>query len=202
MLPDLPVGAWIVLGFLLDGAGPRSGYDLQSQAARSVAHFWPITKAHVYSALPRLEAAGLVEGTAVAQQGLPDKRLFTGTQAGEQAFARWVATGNLGTGSLRSPMLVKTFFGGVLQPADMRAMLDRHEAACLVRLERFRQLEQRAQFQNNHAARLRGLTIRHGILTLEAELTWIAEARLAFASDRRSAAIGHGDPAGEPDKLR
>ncbi|MEB0283995.1 PadR family transcriptional regulator [Sphingomonas sp. 10B4] len=177
---NLPEGAWIVLGFLLDGAEPRSGYDLQAQAARSVAHFWPLTKAHVYTALPRLEAGGYVISTHVEQTGVPDKRVYAPTKEGEAAFRTWLTDTDLGMAKLRHPTLVKTFFGNNLSHDDFSALLDRHEARCLGGIERYTALIQSAEASPAaQEARFRLLAIRHGTLSLEADLKWIAEARKA-----------------------
>ena len=177
---DLPEGAWIVLGFLLDGAGPRSGYDLQAQAARSVAHFWPLTKAHVYTALPRLEAAGYVVSKHVEQTGVPDKRVYAPTKEGEKAFQTWLTDTDLGMAKLRHPTLVKTFFGNNLSHDDFSALLNRHEARCLSGIERYMALIQAAKSAPDaQAVRFRLLAIRHGILSLEADLRWISESRKA-----------------------
>jgi DNA-binding PadR family transcriptional regulator len=186
--PSLPEGAWIVLGFLLDGEGARSGYDLQAQAARSVADFWPVTKAHVYTALPRLEAAGFLTSQLVEQSGAPDKRIYTPTTEGAAAFARWLTDTDLGRAKLRHPILVKTFFGSALSPEVFADLLDRHEALCLSEIERYKALIEHAEsIPMRRETRYRLLAIRHGIISLEAELAWIAEARkLAVASPRQS----------------
>lgn len=186
-VPSLPEGAWIVLGFLLDGEGARSGYDLQAQAARSVANFWPVTKAHVYTALPRLEAAGFLTSQHVEQSGAPDKRIYTPTAAGAAAFTAWLTDTDLGKTKLRHPILVKTFFGSALPPAVFTDLLDRHEAHCVAEIERYAALIERAESTPlMHETRYRILAIRHGILSLEAELTWITEARrLAVAASQQ-----------------
>lgn len=179
----LPEGAWIVLGFLLDGAGPRSGYDLQAQAARSVAHFWPITKAHVYSALPRLESAGLVTSEHVEQIGVPDKRIFKPTPLGRSAFTQWLMDTDLGAAKLRHPLLVKIFFGSMLAPAALHDLLDRHEKQCRQGIAQFKSLIDAAKIAGSvEEKKFRLLTIRHGVASLEAELKWIISARKIIAN--------------------
>lgn len=172
-----------MLGFLLDGAGARSGYDLQAQAARSVANFWPLTKAHVYTALPRLESAGYVISRHVEQTGVPDKRVYAPTNEGEGAFRTWLTDTDLGMPKLRHPTLVKTFFGNNLSHDDFSALLDRHEARCLSGIERYTALIQAAEAASDaREAGFRLLAIRHGILSLEADLKWTAEARKAVGA--------------------
>lgn len=171
----LPAGAWIVLGFLLDGSGPRAGYALQAQAARSVAQFWPVTKAHVYAALPRLEAAGLVTSELVEQTGAPDKRVYAATDAGRSGFTAWLGDADLGGATLRHPLLVKIFFGAALPPRLLAAMLAQQETRCREGIADYQRILARAAAERSKSASYRRLAIRHGILALEAELAWIAE---------------------------
>src|SRR6266511_3559331 len=89
----LSPGAQAVLGLL--SRQPTSGYELGSTAERTIAHFWPITRAHIYAELARLEAAGLVTATEVSQQRRPDKRVYAITGAGEAALDAWLASPDL-----------------------------------------------------------------------------------------------------------
>src|SRR6266511_801243 len=75
----LSPGAHAVLGLL--SRHPTSGYELGSTAERTIAHFWPITRAHIYAELARLETAGLVTATEVSQRRRPDKRVYSITEA-------------------------------------------------------------------------------------------------------------------------
>ena len=77
----LTTSSHAVLGLL--SIVPMSGYDLFQAVERSVGRFWPISKSQVYAELPRLESAGLIQGTDVHQERLPDKRVFRLTEAGE-----------------------------------------------------------------------------------------------------------------------
>src|SRR6266536_24756 len=105
----LSPGAYAVLGLL--AREPTSGYELGSLAERTIAHFWPITRAHIYAELTRLEAAGLVSATEVEQQGRPDKRVYAVTAAGERALDAWLDLAELSGERHRHPLLLKTFFG-------------------------------------------------------------------------------------------
>ncbi len=179
-VPDPSPGGWLVLGLLMDPPA-RSGYDLQALAARSVAHFWPITKAHVYAELPRLEALGYVRGSAVRQSGVPDKRVYTPTPQGKAAFSRWLAEVDLGEPKLRHPLLVKVFFGAALPPAVLAAELDRHAAELsALRATYTTLLEQSAGGRRSRAATMRALTLRHGVRRIAADLAWLADVREAI----------------------
>lgn len=111
-----------ILGLL--SIAPMSGYDLFQAVERSVGRFWPISKSQVYSELARLEPLGLIEGTDVPQERLPDKRVFRLSEAGEQALDAWLESGEIEEPQFRIPFLLKTFFGHRRAPADTAGLLD------------------------------------------------------------------------------
>ena len=89
-----------------------------------MSRFWPISKSQVYSELAKLEPAGLIEGVDVAQDRLPDKRIFRLTEVGESALDDWLDHADLGDPQLRAPFLLKIFFGHRRSPKDTARLLD------------------------------------------------------------------------------
>lgn len=118
----LTTSSHAILGLL--SIAPMSGYDLYQAVERSVGHFWPISKSQVYAELARLEPLGLIEGTDVPQERLPDKRVFRLADAGEEALDAWLDTGELEDVQLRIPFLLKTLFGHRRPPRDTAALLE------------------------------------------------------------------------------
>jgi PadR family transcriptional regulator AphA len=102
---------------------PMSGYRLARAADRSISRFWPISKPQVYAELRRLEALGLVQGTEVVQEKLPDKRVFHLTPTGDGALDAWLADDQLEAGRFRIPILVKTLVGHRAGSERMRELL-------------------------------------------------------------------------------
>jgi len=119
-----------ILG-LLARSGPLSGWDLQKQAATSIAYFWPFGRSQVYSALPRLEEIGLVRGREVPQAARPDKRVFRLTALGREVLASWLERG--GAEPTRNVFLLKLFFAAHADRSAVRAQIleQRAEAARL-----------------------------------------------------------------------
>ncbi len=105
----LPTTSYAILGLL--SINQMSGYELAQAADRSIANFWPISRSQVYGELGRLEQLGFVTGTDVAQQRLPDKRVFTITGAGHEALADWLAVPTYERDRMRLGFCVKLFFG-------------------------------------------------------------------------------------------
>lgn len=182
-----------MLGMLMDA--PQSGYDLALMAARSVGQFWPVTKAHVYGELPRLERLGYIVGTHVAQVGVPDKRVFTATPTGRKAFASWIAT----VGELEPrqyhPMLLQLFFCAQMEAGPLLAAVDGYRAHVDERKRRFSELLAQIKSQvpdtTVKAWSLPGrqLAVQHELSRLDAELRWLDEVRAALSGSSCPAAV-------------
>ena len=106
---------------LLALEGERSGYDLSKQAARSVGHVWAPTKSHLYAVLRRLSAEGLVRSREVAQQGRPDKQLYSLTDAGQAIFQAWLDEPVRGD---RPGLVLRLFLGGLASAESYRGTLE------------------------------------------------------------------------------
>jgi DNA-binding PadR family transcriptional regulator len=173
----MQVGGYLVLGLLLDE--PGSGYELGTRASTAVAYFWPITRAHIYTELPKLVGLGYATAADVPQQGVPDKRVYTATDAGKQAFRDWLGGFDTVTEKARQPLQIKLYFARHMSEDYPLAQLDLWEdevrrtlAFCVALLEK-------------EAADLtRALTIRFAIKRAESDLEWITEARAELAASR------------------
>lgn len=174
---------FVVLGLL--GDGPRSGYDLAALAGRTVAHFWPVTRSHIYGELPRLEEAGLVRGRDVPQEGVPDKRIYRVTAAGRKALHQWLTHADLGEPRLHHPLLLRLFFGSALDAGEIDARLAEHAQTAQARRALYqtylaRAGEARAE-TSAQAIRLRQLVLRYAIRRQDEELAWVEEVRKTLA---------------------
>lgn len=123
-MPGPSTSTYAVLGLL--SFAPMSGYEAARAAERSISYFWPISKTHVYSELARLEGLGWVSGDDVRQEGLPDKRVFRMTPAGERALDEWLLEGKLKGDVYRAPFLIKLFVGHRIPPDRIREMVGRY----------------------------------------------------------------------------
>jgi DNA-binding PadR family transcriptional regulator len=121
MAKTLSTSSYAVLGLL--SMTPMSGYELAQAVSRSIAHFWPMSKTQVYSELGRLEGLGYIEGTDVAQERLPDKRVFNLTEGGEHVLDAWLSSDQVEGPTIRMPALVKMFFGHRLDNRQLEEFL-------------------------------------------------------------------------------
>src|SRR5947209_9002346 len=118
----LTTTSYAVLGLL--SIAPMSGYDLHQAVDRSVRHLWPVSKSQVYAELARLEPLGLIRGTDVPQERLPDKRVFRLTDVGEEELDQWLQESDLEPPQFRLPFLLRTLFGHRLRSERTAELLD------------------------------------------------------------------------------
>jgi DNA-binding PadR family transcriptional regulator len=123
-----------LLGFLHDG--PMTGWDLVATAQARIGDFWSLTRSQVYRELAAMAGAGLVE---TGERSRRDRRPYTITPAGREAFAAWVER-EPGPETIRFPLLLTIVFGRHLPPERLRAMLRRHRALHAERLAGYEQL--------------------------------------------------------------
>ncbi len=168
---DLQTTSYAVLGLLLGRS--LSGYELAAVVGKSLARFWPIEKSQVYTELARLERLGYVRGRDVAQERLPDKRVFELTDAGRARFEGWLAHPGQQRERRRNPFLVKLFFGDHLPAEQLRRLVAGHRAEAEA---------DRATYQAivDHLAgrpgdRLGRATARYGLRRAEATIAWCDE---------------------------
>jgi DNA-binding PadR family transcriptional regulator len=166
----LTPSGYAVLGLL--ARRPSSGYELGTRAA-GLAHFWPLTRTHIYSELGQLEARGYVAGAEVAQERRPDKRVYRVTPEGEQALQSWLSDPDLGVPRPRLPVLLKLFFAERAPPERVAAMLARYRADARARRDRFAaavaEMEGDAELRGARATALLGLR------RAQADLAWLEE---------------------------
>ncbi len=86
-----------ILVSLCEQAG--SGYELARRFDRSIGYFWAATHQQIYRTLRVMEDDGWVHVEPVEQQGRPDKKVFSVTDAGRAELARWIAEPLSGRGS-------------------------------------------------------------------------------------------------------
>lgn len=98
----------IVLG-LLSMSGEASPYDLKQMVSATVGHFWSLPHSQLYAEPARLARAGYV--TEQREQSGRRRKLYSLTDRGREAFARWLEVLTPEPYVLRDLALLKLFFG-------------------------------------------------------------------------------------------
>jgi PadR family transcriptional regulator, regulatory protein AphA len=193
----LTPSSYAVLGLL--ARRPGSGYELGTRAAASIDHFWPLTRPHIYGELAKLEALGYVAGVEVAQEHLPDKRVYSVTSQGMRALQAWLADPDPGVPRPRQPMLVKLFFGEHLTPEQAEALLTRYREQTLARRDRYAAAaaaDAAAIAADPQSPRRFGRAAAlFGLRRAEADLAWVDEVR-AELGQPNLAEVGAADDPG------
>ncbi|AUI60165.1 PadR family transcriptional regulator [Amycolatopsis sp. BJA-103] len=117
-----------LLGFLL--RQPMTGYDLATAIRTSINFVWPAQLSQIYRTLSQLEDSGLAVSEVEPQQGRPDRRVYSATDAGRRAFDDWLGELVTERDPVRVPFLVRFFFSGSRSTEDtvtqLRVMRDLH----------------------------------------------------------------------------
>lgn len=122
--PRLTPVSYVVLG-LLDWLGPSSPYTLKRALETSIADFHPVAHTSFYAEPARLATMGLLDESQ--EQGGRRRKRYALTDAGKQALQAWLAEPEAEPTEVRSPAMLKVFFGADPRPLA-EAALARHRA--------------------------------------------------------------------------
>ncbi len=158
--------------------GNMTGYEITKAFETVYSHFWRASHQQVYRELARLSAEGRVNVKAVAQEGKPDKKIYSLTKRGLEELRQWVAAP---TEIPRSQydMLVKLLGCDIVGREAFRPEFDRIygiAAGWLRDLRAMRRecLRQREQGWSEYQQVLY-LALRRGVLLGEAQMRWLDE---------------------------
>lgn len=117
-----------LLGLLREG--PMTGGQLVATASARFGAFFTVTRSQVYRELPALVDAGLLE---YGEQGPRASQQFIITEAGREAFVRWLAEGG-GVEGLRSPLVLRLLHAEALTPEQRVELIDDARSVFAARL--------------------------------------------------------------------
>ncbi|MGO1949835.1 MAG: PadR family transcriptional regulator [Mycobacteriaceae bacterium] len=128
---------------------PGTGYELGGQFSTSLGHFWPATRQQIYRTLARLQDGGFITCRDVAQDGRPDKKIYTLAPAGRDALHDWIAEPSA-VMKIRDDLAVKLRGAEHGDMDDVLADVRNHRQAHTDRLALYRSYE-RTQFGTDSA---------------------------------------------------
>jgi DNA-binding PadR family transcriptional regulator len=165
-----------------------SGYELARRFDRSIGFFWAATHQQIYRTLRSMEDDGWVRVTPVVQQGRPDKKVYTVSDAGRSELARWIAEPLSGRGSSvadnRTRDIAIKVRGAAYGDVDaVRAQAASLRAERAELLDTYRGFEKR-QFPDpsslSGSALHQYLVLRGGIRAEESAIDWLDEVAAAL----------------------
>ena len=102
------VTKYVLLGFL--SHEPLTGYEIKKRTESSIGYFWNLGNGQIYPMLKRLTREGLVVMKRQESASGPNSKAYRITEMGRAELKKWLVT-PVEPESLRSPLLLKLFFG-------------------------------------------------------------------------------------------
>ena len=143
-----------------------SGYDLARAFASSVAHFWHADRSQIYRTLDRLSGAGAITTEVVRQDGKPDRKVHSLTDAGLSSPVEEDLP--------KEPFLARLFFAALIGREGVERMLDERERQMNEALTTLSSITIRS---DDLMGLLQTATLRNGLVHAEAEREWLRETR-------------------------
>lgn len=146
----------------------RHGYDLKSAFEELTGGTWPLNIGQVYTTLARLERDGLVANSVVAQELLPDRKVYALTPDGWDELTGWLAEPVTGAVRLKDELFVKIL---------IHSLVDAGEPVALIWAQRKRELETLAELtrlrDDPAQAPATALLLEGAVLHVQADLAWL-----------------------------
>lgn len=177
--PRLSMMAYIILGLLTEEE--LSGYDVQLVFRKELRHFFTSpAKSQIYSELRHLEACGLATSQEIPQTQRPDKRLYRITPQGQKVVRDWLAATAPEPEMYRSPLLLRLFFGDLVDPEVLIAHLVAHRRTLVKELGQYEayatELQEQVHKSSTDTSQLFPLLVLQcTIAQHRAALDWVAE---------------------------
>ncbi len=108
----------ILLGFLMKKS--MTGYDLKKAFSISFSFFSGLSYGSIYPALKKMETQGLISKQVEIQDGAPNRKIYSITDAGKAAFIQALKA-PLALEQSKNPFLMRLFFFAYLTPEERQA---------------------------------------------------------------------------------
>jgi len=159
---------------------PNHGYELKKRYDEALGTLWPLQQAQIYNNLRLLEKADQITlDNRVAQENLPDQKVYRVTETGAAALAEWLSTPVPSSRQLKDDLYLKlsTLASIRQQSPQLSELLWRQRQVYLQQLRELERALTDAEMQNDEVT---ASLLDGAILHAEADLVWLdrIEARL------------------------
>ncbi|MEW6441946.1 MAG: PadR family transcriptional regulator [bacterium] len=169
---------YAILGLL--HYGDMHGYRIKAHLEEHFSFMWSINYGQIYPCLKQLDGEGLIRKQAVDRNGAMERKPYSITEAGREAFARWLEGSPERTLVFRDPFLLRFVFLGFGRKERALALLDEQIRTYQRLLGRRRDNMKRWRRHGLYVKLLAEL----GLLFNEAFLTWLKRARKEVARNK------------------
>ncbi|ELS31583.1 MULTISPECIES: PadR family transcriptional regulator [Pseudanabaena] len=156
---------------------PKSGYDLAKQFDGSVGFFWQATHQQIYRELTKLDRQNWIAAEAIAQEGRPDKKIFSVTDLGLSHLKTWLLQSSE-VATVKDEFLLKIYAGYLVPEAEIVNKIQEHRQLHQQQLEIYQAIERNffSDLQScSRVSRFAYLTLRRGIIFEQGWITWCDE---------------------------
>ena len=157
---------------------PKSGYDLAKQFDGTVGFFWQATHQQIYRELTKLEQQNWIVAEAIAQEGRPDKKIFSVNDLGLSHLKTWLLQSSE-VATVKDEFLLKIYAGYLIPEEAIAQKIKDHQQLHQKQLEIYQAIERNffSSPQNcPKESRFAYLTLRRGINFEKGWLNWCEEA--------------------------
>lgn len=154
---------------------PMSGYDIR-KALEIIGDFWHESDGQIYPTLKKLVSDGFATKEVEHQEGKPDRHVYTLTDAGQIMVNEWLSVPAVPS-RLRDELLFKLFFSRLVPLENAREQIELHQSRVQDNLTYYTELEEKMldSLKDSPDLPFRLMTVRWGILTAQATLSWCTE---------------------------
>ena len=157
---------------------PKSGYDLAKQFDGTVGFFWQATHQQIYRELTKLDQQNWISAEVIAQEGRPDKKIFSVTDTGLAHLKTWLLQSS-DVASVKDEFLLQIYAGYLIPEEAIAEKIQGHRQLHRQQLEIYQEIE-RNFFTDpkncNIESRFAYLTLRRGINFEQGWIVWCDEA--------------------------
>ncbi|MEU3979255.1 PadR family transcriptional regulator [Streptomyces sp. NPDC026672] len=168
---------------------PWSGYDLRKWLAEGGKFFRSnADQSQIYRLLTRMETNGWITHTVDPREKRPDAKLYTMTEAGRAELLAWARSPYRPPARHQDPdFLVRFFFGGIVDPVGLRALVETELAARREQVALHRGRDRTQTFVSPipevdvaRARLLEELTHIRGMAEIDSWIAWLEETLVAL----------------------
>jgi DNA-binding PadR family transcriptional regulator len=157
---------------------PKSGYDLAKQFDGTVGFFWQATHQQIYRELTKLEQQSLIVAEAIAQEGRPDKKIFSVNDLGLAHLKTWLLQSS-DVAIVKDEFLLKIYAGYLIPEEAIAQKIQAHRHLHQKQLEIYEAIEHNFFISPQDCPkelRFAYLTLRRGINFEQGWINWCEEA--------------------------
>ena len=157
---------------------PKSGYDLAKQFDGTVGFFWQATHQQIYRELTKLEQQSLIVAEAIAQEGRPDKKIFSVNDLGLSHLKTWLVQSS-DVATVKDEFLLKIYAGYLIPEEEIINKIKHHRQLHQQQLDMYQAIERNFFISPQDCPkelRFAYLTLRRGINFEKGWIDWCEEA--------------------------